>query len=76
MDKEATRIVKAHMDNNGVIIFRLLQRQREGLQAVHTFGYGTCHKIWLQIHGLGTDTVTMKAEPASFVKEQIGKRGK
>jgi hypothetical protein len=76
MDKKATRIVKAHMDNNGVIIFCLLQRQMERLHVVHTFGYGTCHKIWLRIHGLGTDTVTMKVEAASFVKEQIGKWGK
>ena len=70
MEKSTKRIVKAHKDGNGVIIFHLLQGQKR-LRTVRTFGYGTCHHIWYTISGLGTSTVTMIAEPASFVKEQI-----
>ena len=70
MEKTTKRIVRTHKNRNGIVIFRLLQGQKE-LRTVHTFGYGTCHGIWLRVHGLGTGTVTMCAESAVVVKEEI-----
>ncbi len=70
MENKTRRIVKTYMDSNGIVIFLLLQGQKR-LRTVHTFGYGTCHDIWLRVHGLGTGTVSMSVEPASVVKEQI-----
>lgn len=75
MEKTTRRIVKTHMDSSGIVIFRLLQGQKR-LRTVHTFGYGTCHSIWLRVQGLGTGTVTMSVEPASVVKEQIAQWGR
>jgi hypothetical protein len=75
MEKTTRRIVKTHRDDNDIIIFRLLQGQQK-LRTVHTFGYGTCHGIWLRVHGLGTGTVTMTAESAAVVKEQIAQWGR
>lgn len=70
MENRTRRLVKAHIDSNGIVIFRLLQGQKR-LRTVHTFGYGTCHDIWLRVDGLGTGMVSMSVEPASRVKEQI-----
>lgn len=73
--KSKNRMVKAELDNNGIIIFRLLQGQTKP-RTVHAFGYGTRHNIWLRVQGLGSRVVTMSAEPAAAVKEQIAQWGK
>lgn len=75
MEKTTRRIVRTHKNDNDIIIFQLLQGQKR-LRTVHTFGYGTCHGIWLRVQGLGTGTVTMTAESAAVVKEQIAQWGK
>lgn len=75
MEKTTRRIVRTHKNDNDIIIFQLLQGQKK-LRTVHTFGYGTCHGIWLRVQGLGTGTVTMTAESAAVVKEQIAQWGK
>ena len=75
MEKTTRRIVRTHKDDNGIIIFRLMQGQKK-LRTVHTFGYGTCHGIWLKVQGLGTGTVVMSAESALVVKEQIAQWGR
>ena len=73
--KSTNRTVRTHMDASGIIIYRLLQGEKKQ-RAVHTFGFGTCHKIWLRVLGLDSHTVTMTAEPAAVVKEQIARWGK
>jgi hypothetical protein len=76
MEKKTTdRIVRTHLDNNGIIIFSLLQGRKKP-RTVHTFGYGTRHKIWLKVEGLGSGTVTMTAEPVALVKEKIAQWGR
>jgi len=75
MEKRTRRVVRTHRADNDMIIFRLLQGQKK-LRTVHTFGYGTCHGIWLRVQGLGTGSVIMTPEPASVVKEQIAQWGK
>ena len=75
MEKTTRRIVRTHKNDNDIIIFQLLQGQKK-LRTVHTFGYGTCHGIWLRVQGLGTGTVRMTAESAAVVKEQIAHWGK
>lgn len=75
MEKTTRRIVRTHKNDNDIIIFQLLQGQKK-LRTVHTFGYGTCHGIWLRVQGLGTGTVTMTAESAAVVKEKIAQWGK
>jgi len=70
MEKTQRKIVRAHENQNGIIVFELLKGS-DKLRVVRTFGYGTRHGIWLRLHGLGTSMTTMTAEPASLVKEQI-----
>lgn len=69
MEKKAVRIVRAQRDNSGIVIFRLIEG--EGKRTVRAFGYGTRHKIWLRIEGLGTGRVLMTTESAAVVKEKI-----
>ncbi len=67
MKEEKERTVRAHKNGDGIMIYRLLQGEcTRGI-----FGYGTCHGIWLEIGGWGTETVSMVAE--SSAKEQIRK---
>jgi len=52
MDKKATRIVKAHMDNNGVIIFSSLAKTEGRIAEPCTLSVmETCHKDLAAIHG-------------------------
>lgn len=74
MDK-ARRFVRTYKDNNDIIIFRLMHGQKKP-RTVCAFGYGTCHGIWLKVEGLNSGTVTMTAESAAVVKEQIAQWGK
>lgn len=61
------RAVKAHLDRNGVIIFRLL----EGSKETRTFGYGTQHKVWLNIEQVSPSATAVSATKRHIVKEQI-----
>ena len=68
--RKAKRTVKAELDRNGIVIFRLMQGVTK-LRTVRTYGYATHHKIWLEVHQLDTKVTSMSAESASVVKEQI-----
>ena len=72
--KIGERTVRTHMDDNGILIFRLQCGKKQ--RTMHTFGYGTYHKVWLRVEGEGSATVTMIAEPASVVKEEIARWGR
>jgi len=72
---KAKRTVRAHLDRSGIVIFRLLQGIAKP-RIVHTFGYGTHHKIWLEVHDCGDGLTSMSAESAGVVKEQIAKWAK
>lgn len=67
-----TRMVKTHLDENGMLMFRLLQGANKQ-RTVHTFGYGTHHRVWVRVLGNGSGTVTMISEPAFLVKEEIAR---
>lgn len=67
---KSKRTVQAHLDRNGIVIFQLQQGIKK-LRTMHTFGYGTYHKVWMKVDGMGTERTVMFAESASFVKEQI-----
>lgn len=67
--KSATqKAVRAHMDRNGIVVFRLL---KGGKKTPRAFGYGTHNKMWLRLTGLGTGTVVMRVEWPAVVKEEI-----
>ncbi len=68
--KTKTRQVRASIDRDGIIVFRLLQGRKK-MRTMKAFGYGTQHKVWLKIEGIGTGRESLTAEPAGFVKEQI-----
>lgn len=73
--RKPKRTVKAHLDRSGIVIFRLLQGVTKP-RTVHVYGYGTVHKIWLEVHGFDTFTKVMTPESASAVKEQIAQWSK
>lgn len=75
MKSAAKKTVRAQMDQHGIIVFRLLQGGKK-LRTMHTFGYGTHHKVWLRLEGIGTNMVMMSAEPEAKVKEQIARWGR
>jgi|AGTN01.2.fsa_nt_gi hypothetical protein len=68
--KTKARQVRASKDGDDIIVFRLLQG-RKRMRTMKAFGYGTRHKVWLKIEGLGTKRESLTAESAWFVKEQI-----
>jgi hypothetical protein len=68
-EKNSNKFVRAELNNNGIVVYRLLRGSKRP-RAVHTFGYATRHKIWLQIYSDG-NSVSYVAEPAAEVKEQI-----
>lgn len=73
--RKPKRTVKAELGRNGIVIFRLMQGVAKP-KTVHVYGYGTHHKIWLQVQGLDERVTSMSAEPASAVKEQIARWSK
>lgn len=75
MKRNTRRVIKTYKDDNDIVIFQLMQGQKR-LRTVHTFGYGTCHGIWLKVEGLKSGAVTMTAASAAMVKEQIAQWGK
>lgn len=76
MDKKPTnRVVKTHLDRNGILIFSLLQGQ-EKQRTVHRFGYGTRHGIWMRVQELRSGMVALTTESAAIVKEQIAEWSK
>jgi len=68
--KTKARQVRASKDRDDIIVFRLLQG-RKRMRTMKTFGYGTRHKVWLKIEGIGTKRESLTTEPGWFVKEQI-----
>lgn len=65
------KIVRTEMDPHGIIIFRLMQGQKR-MRTMHTFGYGTCHKLWYRLEGVDTKQMSITSASAS-VKEEIAK---
>ncbi len=70
MKKALKRQIMTHMDENGIVVFRLLEGKKK-LKAIHTFGYGTCHGLWLRINYHQRGLVSMTTESASVIKETI-----
>lgn len=68
--KAETRQVRTSMNRDGIIVYRLLQGRKK-MRTMKTFGYGTQHKVWLTIEGVGTQRESLTVEPAWRVKEQI-----
>lgn len=68
--RKPKRTVKAHRDNNGIVIYRLLQGDRKP-RTIRRFGYGTLHRTWVRIESYGKNAVGMTVEQAAEVKEQI-----
>jgi hypothetical protein len=66
------RIVRAHREPSGFVIYRLLQgvdKQR----LVRAFAYATHHCIWFTVHGLNSESRMMIPEDAAIVKERIAR---
>ena len=68
-EKKSTKSVRAELDNNNIVIYRLLSASARP-RTVHTFGYATRHGVWLQIYNHGT-VVSYVAEEAAEVKGKI-----
>jgi hypothetical protein len=64
------RSVRAHRDRNGMIVYRLLRGEKKP-RTIRRFGYGTLHKIWVEIHDYGNNSTAMTVTGASSVKEAI-----
>lgn len=73
--RKAKRTVKAELDGNGIVIFRLMQGITKP-KTIRAYAYGTNNKIWLKVHRLDTRVISMSAESASVVKEQIAQWSK
>ncbi|MCA9801980.1 MAG: hypothetical protein KC777_08345 [Cyanobacteria bacterium HKST-UBA02] len=73
--KAMRRIVRTHKEDSDMIVFRLLEG-RKRFRTIHAFGYGTRHGIWFEVGGLGTSTMSVTAQRASVVKEQIARWGR
>lgn len=68
--EKSKQIVRTELDRDGIIIFKLMRGAKK-MRTRATFGYGTCHKIWYRMHGVGTGRVSVTVEPAASVKRQI-----
>jgi hypothetical protein len=68
--RETKRFVKANLDCDGMVIYRLLKGTARP-ETEEVFGYGMNNKVWVKIEGLGTSTVVLWVEPARGVKERI-----
>jgi hypothetical protein len=67
--RKPNRTVRAEIDRNGVVIYRLMQGVKKP-KMVRAYGYGTKHKVWMQVH-MTRSWTSMSAAPAAMVKEQI-----
>jgi hypothetical protein len=66
------RIVRAHRERSGCVIYRLLQGAHKQ-RLVHAFAYATHHCIWFTVHGLNSESRMMVPEDAAIVKERIAR---
>jgi hypothetical protein len=68
--KDAKRTVRAHCDRNGMVVYSLMRGEKKP-RTIRRFGYGTLHKIWVEIHAYDKNSTAMSVTPASTVKETI-----
>lgn len=68
--RKPKRIVRAHRDHHGMVVYSLLQGDRKP-RTIARFGYGTAHRIWVKIQPYGKNAVAMTVQEAREVKEQI-----